>query len=63
MTDERLKMIFGFSLLIVTGLLAFGIALGKVDEQSSYGLHDVLIILATLGGAWTQWAFGSKGGK
>ena len=59
-TPDELKVLFGFlNLLILAGLaLAFG--LGHVEEKSSYGLMPIITTLATLGGAFAQWAFGSN---
>lgn len=53
-------MIFGFSLLVILAALAAIIALGKVEEHTSYGLQIVLGSLATLAGGFAQWAFSNK---
>jgi hypothetical protein len=58
MKDPRI--IFGFILLFIIAVLAGVIALGKVTQESSYGLTDVLGILAVLAGGFAQWAFGRK---
>lgn len=58
MNDSR--MWFGFALLGIIATLAAIIALGKVEQQSSYGLDIVLGSLATLSGAFAQWAFTKK---
>lgn len=58
MNDPR--MWFGFSLLVIIALLAAIIALGRVDQSTSYGLDIVLGSLATLAGAFSQWAFTKK---
>lgn len=60
MSDNRLKMIFGFSILIVLAILAAIVGLGHVEMQTSYGLNIILGSLATLAGGFAQWAFGSK---
>lgn len=60
MSDERLKMIFGFSILLVLALLAAVVGLGKVEMQTSYGLNIILGSLATLAGGFAQWAFGAR---
>lgn len=57
---DELKVIFGFCLLVIIAGLALAIALGRVEEKTSYGLQEILGILATLGGVFAQWAFGSK---
>jgi hypothetical protein len=54
-----LKLGFGFILLIVLAALAAVIALGKVEQQTSYGLNIILGGLLTLAGGFTQWAYGS----
>jgi hypothetical protein len=51
-------MIYGFMLLVILAGLAAAIALGKVEEQSSYGLMPLIVALATLSGGFAQWAFG-----
>jgi hypothetical protein len=60
MSDERLKMIFGFSILVVLAVLAAIIALGKVEPMTSHGLDIVLGGLTTLAGGFAQWAFSQK---
>ncbi len=51
------RMLFGFAILLVITSLALIIALGKVEQGTSYGLEIVLGSLATLSGAFAQWAF------
>ncbi len=51
------RMLFGFGLLLVITVLALIIALGHVSQETSYGLEIVLGSLATLAGAFSQWAF------
>jgi len=53
-------MVFGFFLLVLLAVLASIIALGKVEQQTSFGLQYILGALATLAGGFTQWAFSSK---
>lgn len=60
-TDTQ-RMIFGFSLLLILAVLALFIALGHVEEKTSYGLMPLLTTLSTLAGGFAQWAF-SAGGK
>lgn len=57
------RMIFGFALLVLLALLAGVIALGHVEEKTSFGLQYILGALAALTGGFTQWAFSNKGGK
>jgi hypothetical protein len=54
------RMILGFCMLVVVAILAAIIALGKVETSTSAGLNIVLGSLATLVGAFAQWAFSSK---
>ncbi len=51
---------FGLILLLALVILAGILALGNVDEKSSYGLDRVLMLLGVLGGAYGNWAFGSR---
>mgnify|MGYP001597114646 CR=1 FL=1 len=51
------RLLFGFGILLVITVLALIIALGKVHQESSYGLEIVLGGLTTLAGAFSQWAF------
>ena len=55
---DRLKMIFGFMLLVLLAVLAGVIALGKVEEKTSYGLQFILGALSVLAGGFANWAFG-----
>lgn len=50
-------MIFGFSILLILAGLALAIAMGKVEEATSYGLMPLLVALASLGGQFAQYAF------
>lgn len=52
-------MIFGFSLLLILAGLALAVAIGHVEEKTSYGLMPLLTSLSTLAGVFSQWAFGS----
>lgn len=54
------RFIFGFSVLAVLGGLSGVIAMGHVKQESSYGLDIALGALATLAGAFAQWAFGRR---
>ncbi len=52
-----MKMGFGFLLLLLLVGLAMVIALGHVEEKTSYGLQFILGGLSTLSGGYAQWAF------
>jgi len=60
MSDQRLKMIYGFAILASLVILASIIALGKVEQATSHGLEIVLGALAVLSGGFAQWAFGKE---
>lgn len=57
--NDTLRMVFGFSLLVIMACLALAIALGRVEEKTSYGLMPLLTALSTLAGGFAQWAFSS----
>jgi hypothetical protein len=54
------RMTFGYCLLLALFALAVVIAIGHVQESTSYGLQIVLGSLATLAGGFVNWAFGNK---
>lgn len=56
-TIDELKMLFGLLLLLVVAFLCAAIALGQVQEQTSFGLTQIITVLAGLGGGFAQWAF------
>jgi hypothetical protein len=59
MDNERLKIwlgfAFGFAVLLVLGFLGVRVALGKVEEASSYGLLPIITSLSTLAGGFATW--------
>lgn len=57
------RMLMGFCILMVVAVLAIIIAIGKVDQSSSFGLDIVLGSLATLVGGFAQWAFSARNDK
>lgn len=57
---DRLKMIFGMALLISLVSLATMLALGKIEEKTSYGLMPIITTLSTLAGLFGGWAFREK---
>ncbi len=50
-------MWFGFALLMLLATLASVIALGHVEEKSSFGLQFLLGSLSSRAGAFGNWAF------
>lgn len=55
------RMLFGFLILVVLAVLAAVIALGKVEQNTSFGLQYILGALSAMAGGFTQWAFSTKG--
>lgn len=53
-------MAFGLVLMLMLGGLALAIGLGKVQQDSSFGLQDILGGLLVLCGSYSQWAFGGR---
>lgn len=53
-------MIFGFLLLLLLAALAAVIAIGHVEEKTSFGLQYILGALSVLSGGFAQWAFGKR---
>lgn len=58
MSDDRLRMIFGFCLLIGLIGLAALIALGRVEEHLSFGLREIISGILVLSGSFAGYAFG-----
>jgi hypothetical protein len=58
MKDPR--WIFGFGLLAAVVALGFAFAFGKIVENTSYGLHEVLLILGLLAAQWANGMFGTS---
>lgn len=52
-----LKVLFGFLLLLILGILSAILALGKVEATTSFGLDIILGGLLTLSGGFAGWAF------
>ncbi len=63
MKPDLQRMIFGFLLLLILAVLTARVALGKVEEATSYGLMPLITCLATLSGAFANWAFGAGPSK
>ena len=51
-------MLLGALLLVMMFILAESIALGKVEQTTSFGLQQLLGSFQTLAGAFAGWAFG-----
>lgn len=52
------RALFGFILLGVWAALIAVIAIGHVEEATSFGLHECIAGLAFLSGSWAQATFG-----
>lgn len=57
---DELKMAWGFLLLFIVAFLIGLIAIGKVEQSTSWGLDRVLDLLEVLGGGWAAWTFATK---
>ncbi len=53
-------MLFGFALLALLAALAAVIAIGHVEEKTSFGLQFLLGSLSSLAGGFGNWAFSSR---
>lgn len=57
---DFLKLVIGLLMFLSLVALASIIGLGKVEQNSSFGLQDVLGGLLVAFGAWSQWAFSGR---
>lgn len=57
MSSFQLKMAFAFTLVIGLFIMGGAIAVFKVEEASSYGLHDILHTFEILATGFSVWAF------
>ena len=55
-----LKIVFGFVLLVILAVLAAIIALGNVQQGTSFGLTYILGGLTSMAGGFVQWCFGES---
>jgi hypothetical protein len=60
---DTLRMVYGFCLMFLLAFLALRIALGNVQEQTSFGLPIVLNTIGILAGGFNQWAFSASATK
>lgn len=60
MSLDRLKLFFGFMLLVILAALVCIIALGKVAKETSYGLDGLMTGLLLLTQQWASWCFGKS---
>jgi hypothetical protein len=59
---DRYRFLLGFCLVVGEIILAGLIALGKVDEKSSFGLTAIFAILAKVTLDFSAWAFSKHDG-
>ena len=57
---DRWKMIFGFALLLIMGVMGMTFGIGHVESNTSFGLMPIITTLSTLAGAFAGWAFRQK---
>jgi hypothetical protein len=62
MKMDRYRLIIGFIVLLGLVALAVAVALGHVEEKSSFGLTAILAILAKVALDFSEWAFRSSKG-
>jgi hypothetical protein len=55
-----LKLLIGLLMFLSLVGLAMVIGLGHVEQNSSFGLQDVLGGLLVAFGSWAQWSFGGS---
>lgn len=57
MSNDRLKMFYGYMLLLILCVLAVAFGMGQVEEKTSYGLMPLVVAISNLAAQWAQWAF------
>jgi membrane protein YqaA with SNARE-associated domain len=60
LTMNHFRAAYGIFLLIVVSILTVHLALGKVEEETSYGLMPLIVALASALGGYSTWLFGSR---
>lgn len=62
--DEKwipfLKLVLGYLLVLMLGVLAATFGLGRVESESSFGLQEILGGLLVLSGGFAHWCFGGS---
>lgn len=59
-TADLLRFVIGLMSILILGILIAIIALGKVEEKTSYGLMPLVVALNTINVLFAQWAFAKK---
>lgn len=62
MKPDGVRMLFGYLVLVILAVLAALIALGRIEEKTSFGLMAIISSLSTLAGSFAQWAFSARSG-
>jgi hypothetical protein len=57
MTSDKFRFIIGAVVLGSLSVLATAVALGKVEEKTSFGLTAILAILGKVALDFSEWAF------
>ncbi len=60
---DMFRMCFGLLLVTILGGLIAAIALGKVEEKTSYGLMPLIVAVSNLATQFATYAFARKPGK
>jgi len=63
LSQDATRMCFGFLLLTILVGLAIAIALGHVEERTSYGLMPLLMGVSNLATQFASWAFSKPKSK
>ena len=63
LSPDTQRMIFGSALLVILAALSAAIALGHVEDKTSYGLMPLLTAISVLSGNFAQWAFSKRPGE
>jgi hypothetical protein len=60
MTSDKFRFMIGAVVLGALSVLATAVALGKVEEKTSFGLTAILAILGKVALDFSEWAFRRK---
>ncbi len=57
---DTIRMYFGLVLVTILGGLIAAIALGRVEEKTSYGLMPLIVAVSNLATQFATWCFGRR---
>ncbi len=60
---DLFRMCFGLLLVTILGVLIGAIALGHVEEKTSYGLMPLIVAVSNLATQFATYAFAKRPGK